>query len=82
LLGKEVIMKNSNIIFKYAILLFLLIFMISFVQLNRYVVIPPSVTMPSIIFDKLRFKAYRVFTSEDETGETRITGFCEMEMRK
>ena len=76
-------MKNSNTLFKYAILFFLLIFIISFVQLNRYVVIPPSTTMPSIIFDKLRFKAYRVFTSKDDkTGETRITGFCEMTMPK
>lgn len=36
--------------------------------------------MPPIIFDKLRFKAYRVFTSTDKTGKTFIAGFCEMEM--
>lgn len=73
-------MKDFNLLFKYVALFVFLILMILFIQLNRYVVIHPSVTMPSIIFDRLRFKAYRVYTSEDDKGRTIITGFCEMAM--
>jgi len=72
---------SFNILFKYMALLLVLIFMILYIQINRYVVIAPaSMTMPSIIVDRLRFKAYRVYTSEDSEGKIRIMGFCEMTM--
>lgn len=73
-------MNKFNLYLRYAVLVFLLIFAILFIQINRYVVIPPSTTMPSIILDKLTFKTYRLYTSENERGQTTITGFMEMKM--
>ena len=73
-------MNKFNPYLKYVILALLLIFAILFIQINRYVIIPPSATIPSIILDKLTFRTYRLYTSEDETGKTRLTGFMEMKM--
>jgi len=73
-------MNKFNPYLKYVVLALLLIFAILFIQINRYVIIPPSATMPSIILDKLTFRTYRLYTSEDETGKTRFTGFMEMKM--
>jgi|GEM_PF-1736589 len=74
-------MDKFNLYLKYVILVLLLVFAVLFIQINRYVVIPPSTTMPSIIFDKLTFKSYRIYTSHSE-GNTIIAGFTEMQMPK
>ncbi len=73
-------MNKFNPYLKYVVLALLLILAILFIQINRYIIIPPSATMPSIILDKLTFRTYRLYTSEDETGKTRFTGFMEMKM--
>lgn len=74
-------MDKFNPYLKYVVLVLLFVFAILFIQINRYVVIPPSTTIPSIIFDKLTFKSYRVYTLDTE-GKTIIAGFTEMKMPK
>ena len=75
-------MYKVNSYLKYIILVLLFIFLILFIQINRYIVIPPSTTMPSVILDKLTFRAYRIYTSKDETGNTTFAGFMEIKMPK
>lgn len=75
-------MDRFNPYLKCIVLIFLFVFAILFIQINRYIVIPPSATIPSIIFDKLTFKTYRIYTHQDTTGQTIFSGFTEMKMPK